>query len=304
MNRKISICIGRFQKLYGEMRALEIAKEIGADGVDLTLCAPFLSDEATAIYAKGADAVVAYFTEVKRHADELGLVVAQTHGRVTGFKNIKEEDDRLIEEAKLDILATKALGAKHCVIHTTTTIFMGPNAPRSLMHKLNYDMYARILPFAIEQDIIIDTETFGDATGLDCVDFFGDIREFLMGYNKVACTKGFADHFKICLDPGHTNKATRFGNPSAGDTARLLGKNITTLHLNDNDTLTDQHKTPGTGCIDWKDLFDALDEIGYDGWYNLEVDLNHFGLGFEEEEAAFSIKVLRQMLRTRYGEDA
>ena len=304
MKRKVSICTGRFQTLYGEKGALDVAKEIGADGVDLTLCGHFESSKADNLYAKGAEAVVAYFTEIKRHADAIGIEIAQTHGRITGFKNVAADDDRLVEDAKLDILATKALGAKHCVMHTTTTIFMGPDAPRSLMHKLNYDMYARILPFACEHGIIIDTETFGDATGKGCVDFFGDIREFIMGYNKVACTPGFADHFKICLDPGHTNKATRFGNPSAGDTARMLGANITTLHLNDNDTLTDQHKIPGTGCIDWKDLFDALDEIGYHGWYNMELELRHFGEGFEKEEAAFGIKVMRQMLRARYGEDA
>ena len=304
MKRKVSICIGRFQKLYGEKGALDVAKEIGADGVDLTLCGHFESNKADNLYTKGADAVVEYFSEIKRHADAIGIEIAQTHGRITGFKNAKEEDDRLVEEAKLDILATKALGATHCVMHTTTTIFMDQSTPRSLMHKLNYDMYTRILPFAKEHGIIIDTETFGDATGKGCVDFFGDIREFIMGYNKVACTPGFADNFKICVDPGHSNKATRFGNPSAPDVIRLLGKNITTLHLNDNDTLTDQHKTPGTGCIDWKDLFDALDEVGYDGWYNMELDLNHFGMGFEKEEAAFSIKVMRQMLKTRYGEDA
>ena len=36
---------------------------------------------------------------------------------------------------------------------------------------------------------------------------------------------------------------------------------ISTLHLHDNDTLTDQHKPPMTGCIDWNDVLDALDEV-------------------------------------------
>ena len=98
-------------------------------------------------------------------------------------------------------------------------------------------------------------------------------------------------------------EAMRFGNPKPGDVIRLAGQNLVALHLNDNDTLTDQHKTPLTGTIDWKDVFDALDEIGYAGYYNMELELRHFGKDFEIEEAAFSIKVLRNMLKDRYGKE-
>ena len=56
-----------------------------------------------------------------------------------------------------------------------------------------------------------------------------------------------------------------------------------------------------SGTIDWKDTFDALDEIGYDGVYNMELGLNHFGNDFEIEEAAFSIKVMRNILKDKYG---
>ena len=56
-----------------------------------------------------------------------------------------------------------------------------------------------------------------------------------------------------------------------------------------------------TGCIDWNDVFDALDEIGFDGYYNLELFLHHFGVSFRKETAEFAIKVMRHMLDTRYG---
>ena len=81
----------------------------------------------------------------------------------------------------------------------------------------------------------------------------------------------------------------------------MMGKNLTCLHLNDNDTLTDQHKIPGMGTIDWNDVFDALDEIGYKGNYNMELHLPQYGDNFIVEMAEFAVKVLRHMLTERYG---
>ncbi len=80
----------------------------------------------------------------------------------------------------------------------------------------------------------------------------------------------------------------------------MLGNRIVALHLNDNDTLRDQHKIPMTCTIDWKDAFEALKEIGYTGIYSMPLDFNanHFGKDFAEEEAAFAVKVMRNVLRT------
>ena len=211
----------------------------------------------------------------------------------------EKADDALVENARIDLLATQTLGCDICVMHTTTTIHMGIDASPELMHKLNFDMFTRILPFAKEYGVKVATETFGDATGLNCVDFFGDIKEFLKGYNNIKNIGDNADYFGVCVDTGHSNKAMRFGNPSAADVIRMCGKDVIALHLNDNDGLTDQHKTPCTGNIDWKDVFDALDEINYNGFYNLELNLNHFGEGFEKEEAEFAIKVMHQLLSDR-----
>ncbi len=297
--KKIGISTFHMQQIYGDKRALEMAKEIGVDAVDFNLLTGgYDCRDKNSLYGKSDEEIVKYFTEIKAYADELGLEICQTHGQIVGFKNIKE-DDALIENARLDLLATKALGCDVCVMHTTTTIHMGPDVPRELMHQLNFDMFTRILPYAKQYGVKVATETFGDATGLDCVDFFGDINEFLIGYNKVKCVGDNADYFGICIDTGHSNKAVRFGNPSAADVIRMCGKDVIALHLNDNDGLADQHKTPCTGNINWDDVLDALKEINYNGCYNLELNLNHFGKGFEKEEAEFAVKVMRQLLKDR-----
>lgn len=306
MKRKIGLSIGLYQRKFGDRRALEIAKEIGADAVDIDLCHDMTIENEQSVYAKGAAATEKYFSELGAYARKLGLTVSQTHGRILGFRNDKEADDRLIEDGILDLVATRALGAPVCVMHTTTTIFMGPDAPAELMHRLNYDMFTRLLPYAKEYGVKIATETFGDATGRGCVDFFGNIDEFEKGFYAVYdAMPECQEYFTVCIDTGHSNKATRFGNPSSADVIRRIGKGrISVLHLNDNDTLTDQHKMPLSGCIDWKDVFDALDEVGYDGVYNMELALGFYGEHVCIDTGAFAIKVLRNYLRKRYGADA
>ncbi len=299
--KKVSINIGYFCKKFGEKGAIRFAKSIGADAVDFSL---LCYDESIPdnLYTRSDEEIRAHFEDLAAYAREIGIEIGQTHGRIKGFVNDPVKDDSLIRSARLDCLATKALGAKFCVMHTVTTIKMGQDAPAELMHQLNLDMYSRILPFAKQYDVIVATETFGDATGMNCIDFFGDITQFIKGYDLVAQRNPeYVDWFKVCMDTGHTNKSTRFpGNPPVGDVIRMLGDRIVVLHLNDNDTLTDQHKIPMTCTIDWKDTFKALKEIGYNGIYNMELDYNadHFGKDFDEEEAAFAVKVMRNILRT------
>ncbi len=304
MKRKVGISIGTFQGRYGDMRALEIAKEIGADAVDLDTSSARRWDYRLpdSVYAKSDDEIFSYFSALRRRADELGIEIAQTHGRLPGFKNNKEEDDALIENARRDCIAAAALGVRACVVHSVTTIFLGPDAPDQLMHDLNFDMFSRILEHAKKYNVKIASETFGDAAKYGVCDYFGKMDEFVRSYERICSAGDNAKYMTTCVDTGHCHKATRFDQPSAGDVIRRLGKHVGVLHLNDNNTLTDQHKIPMTGSINWNDVFDALDEVGFDGVYNMEITLTHFGQNFVREEAEFAIKVMKNILRDRYGE--
>ena len=302
-NKKIGISIGSLQRLYGDKGAIEIAAQIGADSVDFAThyFDKMIWDfrDPSSIYAQGDEAVVQYCTELRKYAESLGVVIGQTHGRGEGFLNNKELDDAQVENARLDFLAASALGAEVCVIHNATSINHGPDPDPQMMRRLSFEQYTRMLPYAAKYKVKLATETFGDAVEYDSVDFFGDIKEYMDTYQRICQASEYSDWFTMCMDTGHTNKASRFGQPSVGQVIRMLGKNITALHLNDNDTITDQHKIPMTGTIDWNDTMNALDEIGYNGIYNMELHLPHFGTGFEVETAAFAVKVMRNMIKNR-----
>ncbi len=178
---------------------------------------------------------------------------------------------------------------------------MGADPDPKLMHTLSFDMYSRIIPFAKQYEIKIATETFGDAVAYNSCDFFGNIEEFEKAYNRIDEVAELRDYFAVCVDTGHSNKAMRYGNPTPAEVIRRLGSKVEVLHLNDNDTFIDQHKIPMTGVIDWNEVFNALDEINYNGVYNMELNLKHFGENFLVETAEFAIKVMKNFLANRYG---
>ncbi|MEA2081454.1 MAG: sugar phosphate isomerase/epimerase family protein [Elusimicrobiota bacterium] len=85
----------------------------------------------------------------------------------------------------------------------------------------------------------------------------GHLGCFLDELLEVREKSGFPG-IKFCLDTGHYNLA--------GDQSKLLSemaKDITELHIHDNDGSKDSHFVPGRGRIDWKDLF-ALITISHE----------------------------------------
>lgn len=304
---KISLSTWQLQERYGDKETLRIAKEIGADAIDFSLedfNGRYDYRNKKSIYSASEEEFCAYFSNLKKYADELGIEICQTHGRGFGFRNLKDEDDALIENARLDCLATSLLGAPVCVMHAVTTMFH-ETASAQFMRDLNFEMFVQILPYAKEYGIKVATETFGDVHGGKCCDFFGNLDEFISSYERVCAIEDNRKYFTVCMDTGHTNKATKFNkNPQVADAIRQLGDRITVLHLNDNNTICDQHLIPFVnknvapidGTIDWAETMKALKDIGYKGVYNLEVNLHRYGEEIMVDTGAFAIKVLRNFL--------
>jgi sugar phosphate isomerase/epimerase len=301
MKRKIGLSTFGLQDRYGDRRAIEIAKEAGADAIDFSLHKGDCTNPCS-IYSRSEDEIVSYYIDLKRHADSLGIEICQTHGRLKGYRPDEEWNKNMRENARLDCIATKALGSPVTVVHSVPLTPPFPvDVDPALMHDLNFRMFSEMLEDAKKYGVKIASETFGDSPRYGVCDFFGTIDHFTSSFERVRSVGNNADYFFTCVDTGHSNKAMRFGNPTPADVIRRLGSSIVCLHLNDNDTFTDQHKPPLTGTIDWDDVFDALDEVGYSGVYNMEISLQRFGEEIMEDTAAYSVKILKNILDKRYG---
>jgi sugar phosphate isomerase/epimerase len=79
---------------------------------------------------------------------------------------------------------------------------------------------------------------------------------------------GLGGHVGVCLDAGHSNAGG--GDPSAD--ARLAGKKLFAVHLQDGDGSRDQHRVPGEGSTDWEAFVATLDALGYKGPRSFEVE--------------------------------
>lgn len=295
---KISVSTGGLQNFYSEKTALNLAKEAGVDGVDFNLWSEkYDYKNPESIYSKSDEELFNYFAKIKKHADSIGLTIFMAHGNGTGYVNDKKKDNDLIENIRRDCIATKALGAPYLVLHTAGNYHLPPETPPELMHSFNLDLFARAAVFAREFNVNLVSETFGSSSRYGCIDFFGDNSEFIKGINNI---KEIYPEISVCMDTGHTNLATRFNNPSVSDAIKNIGGIISCLHLHDNSGFIDEHKVLGSGNIDWESVFNALDEIGFSGVYNLEIALTHYGNDFILEELAYGIKTLKQLLKNHY----
>lgn len=296
MDKKVGLSIGELQATYGDMVALDKAKELGCDSVDFSIENRDYRREGDK-YSLSDEEIVEYYSAIGRHAKEIGIEISQTHGRLKGFKLDEEENKAVLVNARLDCLATAALGAPVTVMHSVTTCNVGPDFPAEKIREMNFDMFSGILPFAKEFNVNVALETFGDAPNYGCCDFFGNPQELFDCYMRLRNETPYADYVSLCVDTGHCNKASRFGHAKPADVIRMFKGHISTLHLNDNDTLTDQHKPPRTGCIDWDDVMAALDEVEYKGAYNMELSLDCFGKELFLDTAALSVKIMRDLLK-------
>jgi sugar phosphate isomerase/epimerase len=298
MDKKISMSLIDLQR-KGDRYAIDAAKRIGLDGIDLYLGGHSVDKEGD-IYALGKDAVIEYYSGIKAYAESVGIEISQTHGRLAGYGYTDESTRLFVRNTELDCLATRILGAKYCVVHTPSVSWVPQDTTDDDMRALGDSMFREILPFAKREGVKIAAETHGYCVKYEKKEYFGLVDNLIAACERAMASGEYKDHLCVCIDTGHTNMTVRHEHLSVGDFIRRCGSLVEVLHMHDNAGITDEHKIPMTGIIDWEDVLSALDEIGYGGWYNLENSLEKFGKGIEEDVAYFSVKVLKNMLRIHY----
>jgi D-psicose/D-tagatose/L-ribulose 3-epimerase len=89
-------------------------------------------------------------------------------------------------------------------------------------------------------------------------------------------------NFRMMYDTFHANIEEK----NVREAIRICAAETIHVHISEND-----RGTPGTGLVHWSETFDALKEVGYDGWLMIEA----FGLALPSLAAA--TKIWRRMFK-------
>lgn len=89
------------------------------------------------------------------------------------------------------------------------------------------------------------------------------------------------DYVGLCYDSGHGNEPDTKG---ALDWLDRIKSRLISVHLHDNDGVSDQHKPLFSGTIDWTRLAQIIAGSAYTGCVSMEVEMANSGM---EDETAF-----------------
>src|SRR5690606_22916986 len=123
----------------------------------------------------------------------------------------------------------------------------------------------------------------GVTLGIECLNRF---ETYLL--NTHADSARFArevahPNCRVMYDTFHANIEEK----SSAEAIRACADVLCHVHISEND-----RSTPGSGHVHWDENFDALKEVGYDGWLMIEA----FGLALPELAAA--TKIWRRMFQS------
>jgi D-psicose/D-tagatose/L-ribulose 3-epimerase len=242
----------------GLLPVLEMLKKQGYDGIELPL---FNLDLDYAAWGK--------------RLDDLGLARTAVTIRISGNNPISEDSQERkqgIEMTQQALDCCAAVGATHLVgpYHSALGHFSG-SGPTPDEWKWGVDSMRKVAEHAAKTNVIL---------GVECLNRFetyllnshADAAKFAREVNHPNC--------KVMYDTFHANIEEK----SIPDAIRACADVLCHVHISEND-----RSTPGKGNIRWKENFDTLKEVGYDGWLMIEA----FGLALPEIAAA--TKIWRRM---------
>ena len=225
----------------GLMPVLESLKRIGYDGVEVPI---FDLDEAG-------------WARWGQRLDELGL--QRTANTVIAPEHDPVSPDPSVREAAYDHMR----GVVDCCAAVGAALLCGPHqvalgvftgsGPTDEEWKRSVEHLKRVADYAAESGVVLAEEVVN--------------RFELYHLNTVDQAIQFVDEVghpncRIHLDTFHAHIEEK--DPAAA--IRRAGERIAHVHISEND-----RGVPGTGSVAWEATFEALRDIGYDGWLTVEA---------------------------------
>ena len=233
--------------------------------------------------------VIAYYSEIRRYADEAGITIGQTHaafgpiGIYTG-----ELRAEMIKTTINAIIATSVLGAPYVVIHPLNISGRLYDEQLDACRELNRSFFAELVPYLKKYNVKVGMENMW---GMDSQQIIRPCvcsrpEEILDYINMID-----PDCFCACPDLGHFVLTGGDTNDTPAGAIRKLGSQVKLIHAHEVDGSRDNHSAPYDFAkpMDWNEIADALRDIQYDGTLNFEIG-GYFYNRFPDELVADALR--------------
>ena len=196
-----------------------------------------------------------------------GVAFGQAHAPYSSWTPFSEEMNAfLMRSFEMCLTACEYLDCPYLVIHPACMNYENRLDP-AFEYDLNMQRYAALIPAAKRTGVKILLENMfsgrnGRALETACADMH-DACRYIDGLNALAG----GTMFGFCYDTGH---AALLGKDQ-GIAIHTLGGRLLAVHLHDNDGVSDRHRFPYYGAVDWDMVLRSLREIGYAGTVNFET---------------------------------
>lgn len=259
---KLSTQTDNFSKLYGDHDAIQMLARIGYDALDYSMFGLAKTDHPLV-----KEDYKEYAASLKRTADENNIFFNQSHAPFPVYKN----GDELFNEKMIDVTIraleiTSIVGGEIMIVHPYT---LRKEDNYDKQKEINMNLYNRLLPYCKKFNVKIALENMWEWDSENkrvkkaACSTAEEFTDYLDSLDK--------DYFTACVDIGH-GEMEGAGSSSA-ELIRTLGHDrLKSLHVHDNDKVSDLHMMPYAGKINWEEITSALKEINYDGILTLEAD--------------------------------
>ena len=193
---------------------------------------------------------------IKGVADELGMQFVQAH---SPMGNPLSDDaghvDHMVKSTIRSIEICQMLGIPNTVSHGGKL----DGISKEVFFERNKAFFQKLIP-TMERcgvNVLCENSSTVNSGSKYCLKNGKDMREFI----------DYVDHplFHGCWDTGHANQE----GPQY-DEILALGKELYAIHYNDNHGVTDDHIMPFFGRLNHDEIFNALMDVGYKGYFTME----------------------------------
>ena len=269
---KIGVQTAPVIDVFGPEKGFQMIGEAGFDVVDFNVDHYMTGQEIrtgafSGFFDQDMDSILEAMRPIKEAAKAAGVGFGQAHAPFPCY--VKDNDAvnaKVIDAINKCIEICAYLECPHIIVHPAFFDYDNRMDPDTEWDA-NIAMYSAMIPTAKKCHVTICLENMftgrrGKVYEAICPDF-NEAAAYIDELNDIAGQKCFA----FCLDTGH---ALLLGH-DIYTAIMQIGDRLETLHIHDNNGLSDQHLAPYMGVLDWERFIKGIKESGYQGNLSFET---------------------------------